>query len=223
MTHRTDIPKAPRLVPKGWGHEWIWADTPQYCGKVLHFEKAGNRMSLHLHVVKHETWWVMRGSFEVEGRDPFSGNHTTRILKTGDVMTIPQCTPHRLIALADHSEIVEVSTCDHSDDNIRQEPGDGQAPRSDLCPEIEADGFITVHASEWPGGPIPARSAVGMNPELEIERAMTNKPAPPDTTEATERAADLAALAEARARNEPTDNIDDLLEMAKRYSDLPGV
>ena len=36
-------------VDKGWGYEIIWATTDQYCGKILVFEKAGNKFSMHFH------------------------------------------------------------------------------------------------------------------------------------------------------------------------------
>jgi len=44
------------LVKKGWGKEIIFASTPEYCGKLLVFDKAGAKCSMHFHLDKHETW-----------------------------------------------------------------------------------------------------------------------------------------------------------------------
>ena len=33
-----------REVPKAWGKEVIFADTALYCGKLLCFDKAGNKI-----------------------------------------------------------------------------------------------------------------------------------------------------------------------------------
>ena len=89
MVRLRTITKPPRKIEKGWGYEWIWADFPEYCAKILHFHKSGNRMSLHLHRVKHETWWVMFGRFKLEGVDPFSANKISKILEVGDVEVMP--------------------------------------------------------------------------------------------------------------------------------------
>ena len=50
------------------------------------------------------------GRFKLEGVDSFSANKISKILEIGDVEVIPSGTPHRLVALADGSEICEVST-----------------------------------------------------------------------------------------------------------------
>ena len=49
----------PKKVEKLWGYElWIHNDS-QYCGKLLVFEKIGNQFSMHYHVIKTETWYVL--------------------------------------------------------------------------------------------------------------------------------------------------------------------
>ena len=54
----------PKIVPKAWGEElWIHNDE-EYCGKILRFFKAGNKFSLHYHILKKESWYVAKGSFE---------------------------------------------------------------------------------------------------------------------------------------------------------------
>ena len=51
-------------VSKGWGQEIIWATNDLYCGKILTF-KEGGKMSMHYHMQKHETWYVLEGSFMI--------------------------------------------------------------------------------------------------------------------------------------------------------------
>ena len=52
-------------VEKGWGYEIIWATNDLYCGKILVFDKAGKKMSMHFHKEKDETWYVFKGKFKV--------------------------------------------------------------------------------------------------------------------------------------------------------------
>ena len=99
----------PKIVQKGWGEEiWIHNDE-EYCGKLLRFFKAGNKFSLHYHIIKKESWYVGKGSFEYIWLDTEKGiEHTTTILP-GTCITIERGSPHQLIALEDMSEIFEVS------------------------------------------------------------------------------------------------------------------
>ncbi len=57
------------VVKKGWGYELIWATNDKYCGKIMVFEKAGNKFSLHFHKEKDETWFVNSGRFKLRYRD----------------------------------------------------------------------------------------------------------------------------------------------------------
>mgnify|MGYP000247277674 CR=1 FL=1 len=56
-------------VQKGWGYELIFATNEKYCGKILFFEKAGNKFSMHFHHTKEETWYVLDGQFFVKWID----------------------------------------------------------------------------------------------------------------------------------------------------------
>ena len=78
----------PKIVQKGWGEEvWIHNDE-EYCGKLLRFFKAGNKFSLHYHIIKKESWYVGKGSFEYIWLDTEKGiEHTTTILP-GTCITI---------------------------------------------------------------------------------------------------------------------------------------
>lgn len=112
------------IVQKGWGHEEIFSDTTEYCGKLLHFHRGG-RCSMHYHAKKHETWRVLNGSFIVEYIDTRTAEWKAAPLKEGDVWTNPPNSPHRLTCLA-AGVILEVSTEDRTEDNYRVEAGDSQ-------------------------------------------------------------------------------------------------
>ncbi len=117
-----------RRIEKGWGHELIWATGPSYTGKVLHFDKAGNKMSLHHHAKKHETWLCVRGRFTVILVDPLTAarEELSMCVEENAVLEIRPGIDHQLIADEAESMIVEVSTPDDPLDNFRVEPGDSQ-------------------------------------------------------------------------------------------------
>jgi len=114
----------PKIVEKGWGEEvWIHNDE-EYCGKLLRFFKAGNKFSLHYHIIKKESWYVGKGSFEYIMLDTENGVETSTIIKEGTCITIERGMPHQLIALEDMSEIFEVSTQHFDEDSYRIRIGD---------------------------------------------------------------------------------------------------
>ena len=113
----------PKIVQKGWGEEiWIHNDK-EYCGKILRFFKAGNKFSLHYHIIKKESWYVGKGSFEYIWLDTEKGGEKDRIIPTGTCITIERGQPHQLIALEDNSEIFEVSTQHFDEDSYRIRTG----------------------------------------------------------------------------------------------------
>jgi len=114
----------PKVVKKGWGEEiWIHNDK-EYCGKLLRFFKAGNKFSLHYHVIKKESWYVGKGSFKYIFVDTEEGKEYETIIKEGTCLTIERGQPHQLIALEDMSEIFEVSTEHFDEDSYRIRVGD---------------------------------------------------------------------------------------------------
>ena len=115
-----------QTVKKGWGKEIIFASNPEYCGKLLCFDKAGSKCSMHFHVQKHETWYVQQGSFRVYWINTVDGAIHSDNLETGSSWINEIGLPHQLEALEDNSIIFEVSTEDISTDNFRVAPGDSQ-------------------------------------------------------------------------------------------------
>ena len=114
----------PKIVPKAWGEEvWIHNDE-EYCGKILRFFKAGNKFSLHYHILKKESWYVAKGSFKYIWVDTKKGEEKKIIITPGECITINRGEPHQLIALQDNSEIFEVSTQHFDEDSYRIRKGD---------------------------------------------------------------------------------------------------
>lgn len=117
-----------RVVPKGWGSELIWADEPEYCGKLLRFNK-GAKFSMHFHMHKKETWFVLQGSISINYIDTANAEMLSKVLNAGDSWLNLPGQPHQVTA---HSEtvIIEVSTQDSVEDNYRVSPGDSQNANS---------------------------------------------------------------------------------------------
>lgn len=114
------------IVDKAWGRELIFATNEKYCGKLLIFDKAGSKFSMHFHKEKDETWYVLSGSFYLELIETKNASTKTKTLNKGDTWRNLPLEPHRLTALEDDSVIIEVSTPDSVEDNYRILPGDSQ-------------------------------------------------------------------------------------------------
>jgi oxalate decarboxylase/phosphoglucose isomerase-like protein (cupin superfamily) len=111
-------------VEKGWGHEEIWASTPDYCGKFMHFN-SGKQFSMHFHKTKKESWYCLSGKFLIETIDTHNANIYCKDFLPGQVWLNKTLEPHRIICLQ-AGTIIEVSTADDPQDNYRVLPGDSQ-------------------------------------------------------------------------------------------------
>ena len=114
------------FVKKGWGYELIWATNDKYCGKIMVFEKAGNKFSMHFHREKEETWFVNSGTFLVKWIDTKCAITHEKTLKAGDTWHNDPLVPHQLICIT-AGTILEVSTPDSVEDNYRVGKGDSQS------------------------------------------------------------------------------------------------
>jgi mannose-6-phosphate isomerase-like protein (cupin superfamily) len=112
------------FVEKGWGHEFIFASTDNYCGKILKFNK-GSKFSMHFHNEKDETWLVLSGLFIVKWIDTKDASVHEQELKVNDVWHNPPLFPHQVICI-EEGALVEVSTPDSVEDNYRVAKGDSQ-------------------------------------------------------------------------------------------------
>ena len=87
----------PRKVDKRWGYELWLANNKEYgyCGKILHINE-GCRSSMHFHLDKHETFYVLQGKLQIDLIDTISGNKFVREICEGESFEVPQGQPHQL-------------------------------------------------------------------------------------------------------------------------------
>jgi len=104
-------------VEKPWGHEEVFAETPDYVGKIL-FIRQGEALSLQYHEVKEETLRVLDGALELVVGASVEALESHR-LESGSVFHVSPGTLHRMIAVSD-CRLLEVST-NHLDDVVRLE------------------------------------------------------------------------------------------------------
>lgn len=107
----------PRKVEKPWGYELLWAERPDYVGKILHVN-AGEALSLQYHEEKDETIHLLSGHMKF-----FAGPSADELekvdLHTGQSFHVAPGTVHRMEAVTD-CDILEAST-NHLDDVVRLE------------------------------------------------------------------------------------------------------
>jgi mannose-6-phosphate isomerase-like protein (cupin superfamily) len=114
----------PRRIEKPWGYEIIWAETPDYVGKILHIN-AGEALSLQYHEVKDETICVLSGEMRFLA-GPSVDDLVEYRMKENDRFHTTPGTVHRMIAVTD-CDILEAST-PHLDDVVRLEDRYGRTP-----------------------------------------------------------------------------------------------
>ena len=111
--------KKPLKVKKEWGHELIFHNDDEFCGKLLVFPKSGSSLSMHYHMLKNEAWYVQAGSFEFEWIDTEEGQLYHDYLTPGQCVDINTGQPHRLTSLKSNSIIFEASTQHFDSDSHR--------------------------------------------------------------------------------------------------------
>lgn len=116
-------PKVER-VPKRWGYELILHNDERYCGKILHFYKTG-KCSMHLHVKKHETFYVISGKFVIKSINTDTAEEIITRFNPGDSLTIPVGVPHQIIC-EEEGDIAEFSSQHFDSDSYRVFKGDSQ-------------------------------------------------------------------------------------------------
>ena len=98
------------IVNKLWGCEIWWANTDKYMGKML-IINPNNSTSLHYHVHKDETMFVIRGQLIISGFREMK-------LSEGETIHIPPKAEHRLSAGPRGVTLMEAST-PHPKDSVR--------------------------------------------------------------------------------------------------------
>lgn len=106
-------------IDKAWGHEEIIHNGEYCCKKLVYTHRLAS--SLHFHKVKHETFVIGAGEFALTTRA--TENPVGLVLRPGDFVVLPPCTPHRIRCLKP-GFIVEASTHDDPEDCVRIIPSE---------------------------------------------------------------------------------------------------
>jgi len=117
----------PIIVNKGWGHEEHVVNDKinKYCGKLLVFNEAGYKGSMHFHIEKHEHFRVGEGKFRIDCINSSNAERYSLDLENGDIVEVPRGQPHRIVCV-EKGYITEFSTPDEIFDSYRVEKGDSQ-------------------------------------------------------------------------------------------------
>lgn len=97
------------VVKTEFGTEITWADTEDYCSKILIFEKKGAKIPLHFHKSKKKSWFVNSGSFKIQWIDTADGKSYAQELVEGSVFHVTALQPVLLESLVDNSIVAETS------------------------------------------------------------------------------------------------------------------
>jgi len=117
------VPFNPKKVEKEWGYEvWLANNKDEdYCGKILFIEK-GKSTSMHYHIDKHETFYVIDGTLRVDMlRDKNEPDHHpfTMTCKEGESMEMQREQAHKLIAAEGNVTLIEISKFHRDEDSHR--------------------------------------------------------------------------------------------------------
>jgi mannose-6-phosphate isomerase-like protein (cupin superfamily) len=112
-----------KFVKKGWGYEkWI-INKPEYCGKLLYFNK-GKKCSWHHHEIKDEVFYLQSGRMIVRYSDQDDLEKAEEMmLEPGMNFYIYPGLRHQMEAIED-SELYEFSTEHFDEDSYRIIKGD---------------------------------------------------------------------------------------------------
>ena len=99
--------RRPRIVPKPWGEERIFAETGRYAGKLI-LIRAGESLSYQYHNRKEETIHVLEGTLGLEVER--EGERADIRLAPGESFHLTPGTRHRMYSEGADCLLVEVST-----------------------------------------------------------------------------------------------------------------
>lgn len=116
-------PFNPKVVHKDWGYE-LWLannEAEDYCGKIL-FIKKGHSTSMHYHIDKHETFYVLEGTLRVDmlwDRENVDAHPFTMTCKQGQSMEMERERAHKLMAEERDVKLIEISKFHRDEDSKR--------------------------------------------------------------------------------------------------------
>jgi hypothetical protein len=101
---------------RDWGLEITWADSKEYAGKILVFNKSGDKTPFHFHKETNKTWFVNNGKFMVKWIDTTDGKVYQQELTEGKVFTAECLVPVSLEAIVPGSSVIQASNKNDSND-----------------------------------------------------------------------------------------------------------
>ena len=101
------------------GEEKYGYKTQKNIGKILEFDK-NSHFSMHYHMIKEETWYILVGKFILEYYDLEHAAKKSKELLVGDVIHIKPGVIHKLTSKS-YGKIIEVSTQHFETDSYRIE------------------------------------------------------------------------------------------------------
>jgi len=107
------------VIKTDYGYDIVWTDTDVYCSKILVFEKAAQKTTLHFHKEKIKSWFVNAGKFRVQWVDTADGKMYAQELPEGATFHVPVLMPVQLESLSDNSAMAETSNSNKTDDFYR--------------------------------------------------------------------------------------------------------
>ena len=119
---KNKMPTKPKKVDKDWGFEiWLANNKKEnYCGKILGIFE-GKSTSMHYHVNKHETFYVLEGTLKVDmlaDRDKREEKHSVTC-EGGECLEMQRGQAHKLIAKDGPVMLMEISTFHKDEDSHR--------------------------------------------------------------------------------------------------------
>lgn len=109
------------FVEKSWGWEIWFANTPEYCGKLLHVDPDhwSSEGKFHYHEIKDETFFITSGNLFLDIAKE-NGEYERYTLKEKDSFRIIPGIKHRFAsATSKPCEFVEASTHHEDSDSYR--------------------------------------------------------------------------------------------------------
>lgn len=106
------------VTPKLWGRELLLVNNDVYCAKLLVIE-PGFACSLHRHLVKRESFFILQGKVRVEfGRDP--SYLFIEDKRAGDCLHLPTGTFHRFWTPTQEQAVMLEVSMPHSDADVER-------------------------------------------------------------------------------------------------------
>lgn len=102
-----------------YGYEVTWANTTNYCSKILVFEKPNTKLPLHFHKDTTKSWFVNAGKFKVQWVDTKDAQSYARELEEGSVFHVNPLMPVTIESLAENSVLAETSSGSTEEDYYR--------------------------------------------------------------------------------------------------------